>query len=297
MSGLADVTPVLLTFNEEANLQRALNGLSWAASIVIVDSGSTDGSEAIARAYPSVRWVVRPFDTHARQWTFAIHETGIETPYVLALDADYAVTPAFTEELGRALNADVAGGVAGFDYQIDGSSLSGSVYPAKLVVFKRDAVRISQPGHSQEFAVDGPVYQFHARLVHDDRKPLERFVASQMQYSRLELARLQRNPRDRWQDRVRASGWMPIVAGIGAYIRSGGPFRGRASLRYAYERAIFECLLALRVLSTRAEEDSRAPRESEHATDRHLAGGRVHSRAEPSSDPHAPSIRRSDASR
>ena len=89
---------------------------------------------------------------------------------------------------------------------------------------------------------------------------------------------------------------MPIVAGIGAYIRSGGPFRGRASLRYAYERAMFECMLALRVLSSRTEDDSRAPRESNHATERQLAGGRVHSRAEPSSDPHAPSIRGSDAS-
>ena len=253
MSGLADVTPVLLTFNEEPNLPRTLESLAWASTIVIVDSGSTDRSEAIARAFPRVRWIVRPFDSHGRQWTFAIQETGIDTPYVLALDADYSVLPTFVDEMREALGDDhLAGGVAGFDYRIDGVSLSGSVYPAKLVLFKRTAVRISQPGHSQEFSIDGRIHHFRARLVHDDRKPLERFVAAQLQYSRLELARLRENRGGRWQDRLRSSGWMPLVAGVGAYVRSGGPFRGRAALKYAYERAMFECLLAMRVLSNPA---------------------------------------------
>jgi len=259
MSGLADVTPVLLTFNEEPNLQRTLESLTWAASIVIVDSGSTDRSEGIARSFPQVRWTVRPFDTHGRQWTFAVHETGIRTPYVLALDADYSVSQAFVDEMRTVVSeASVAGGVAGFDYRIGGVSLSSSVYPAKLVLFRRDAVRITQPGHSQEFSVEGPVHQFRAKLVHDDRKPLERFVAAQLQYSKLEQARLEKNPAGRWQDRVRASGLMPLIAGLGAYVKSGGPLRGRAALRYAYERAMFECLLAMRVLST-----SRAERESQ----------------------------------
>lgn len=249
MSGLADVTPVLLTFNEEPNLRRTLESLTWASDIVIVDSGSTDRSEAIAASFPQVRWIVRPFDSHGRQWTFAIHETGIHTPYVLALDADHAVSPEFVDEMREALGGKPAGGVAGFDYRIDGVSLSGSVYPAKLVLFERAAVRIAQPGHSQEFSVEGRIHHFRARLIHDDRKPLERFVASQLQYSRLELARLQDHPGGRWQDRLRATGLMPLVAGMGAYVRSGGPFRGRASLKYAYERALFECLLAMRVLS------------------------------------------------
>jgi hypothetical protein len=256
MSGLADVTPVLLTFNEESNLRRTLESLAWASAIVVVDSGSTDRSEAIARSFPTVRWIVRPFDSHGRQWTFAIQETGIDTAYVLALDADYSVTPAFVDEMRDALGDDrLAGGVAGFDYRIDGVSLSGSVYPAKLVLFKRDAVRISQPGHSQEFSIDGRIHHFRARLIHDDRKPLERFVAAQLQYSRLERARLRDNPRGRWQDRLRSSGWMPLLAGVGAYVRSGGPFRGRASLKYAYERTMFECLLAMRVLSAPAKEE------------------------------------------
>ncbi|MEM6573494.1 MAG: glycosyltransferase, partial [Pseudomonadota bacterium] len=48
---LSDVTPLLLTFNEEANLDRTLGALAWASRIVLVDSGSTDGTLDIAQRH------------------------------------------------------------------------------------------------------------------------------------------------------------------------------------------------------------------------------------------------------
>jgi hypothetical protein len=47
---------------------------------------------------------------------------------------------------------------------------------------------------------------------------------------------------------------MPLVSGLAAYVRAGGPLRGRAALRYAYERLLFECMLAMRLLDTDAGE-------------------------------------------
>lgn len=251
------VTPVILTRDEEANVGRTLEGLAWADDVVIVDSGSTDGTERIARAFPRVRWFVRPFDTHAQQWEFAIHRTGIKTDYVLALDADYGVTSSFVAEIEEGfLAAEYAGGVAGFEYRVNGRPLMGSVYPPKVVVFRTDRVHVSQPGHTQEIRVDGPTYTFAARLVHDDRKPLERFVTSQLAYTRLEAARLSTTTDSRWQDRLRRLGLMPVIAGLAAYVRGGGPFNGRAARRYAYERVLFESLLALR-LDREADDASR----------------------------------------
>jgi hypothetical protein len=242
------VTPVILTFNEAANIGRVLERLAWADQVVVVDSGSTDGTQDIAHRFPNVHWLYRPFDTHGAQWRFAFDAVS-RTPYILALDADYIVSDAFVRELeDRFLPGEYAGGLAGFTYEVNGRSLMGSVYPAKIVLFRRDAVRVTQPGHSQEISVDGSVYRFSATIAHDDRKPVSRFMTSQMAYARLEEARLDR-PTNRWQDRVRRSGWMPLVAGVGAYLKAGGPLRGTAALRYAYERMLFECMLALRVLS------------------------------------------------
>lgn len=248
-SARALVTPVILTYNEAPNLGRALESLTWAAEVLVVDSGSTDATEQIAREFKNVRWLTRPFDNHGTQWAFAIKAAGGKTPYVLALDADYQMPAAVVREIGDGFaRGQYVGAMAGFDYQIRGRSLFGSVYPAKLVLFRPELVRVSQPGHTQEFHIDGPLYRFKSRLVHDDRKPLARFVSSQMEYSRLESIRLAGGAR-RWQDRLRGLGIMPLVVGIGAYLRAGGPLRGSASLRYAYERALFECLLALRVLN------------------------------------------------
>src|SRR5262245_15648085 len=204
------VTPVIITFDEEANLTRTLSALQWATTVVVVDSGSSDRTEVIAAQCANVRWFVRAFDTHAKQWEFAIRQTGVATPYVLALDADYEVPATFVDELAsRFMTGRYVGGTAAFEYRIHGRPLWGSVYPAKLVVFARDHVRVSQPGHTQVFQVDGPVYRFSSRLIHDDRKPMSRFLRSQMEYSRLEAARLLNGGAHRWQDRLRRLGVMP----------------------------------------------------------------------------------------
>jgi hypothetical protein len=253
------VTPVILTFNEEPNIRRLLRSLEWAHDIVIVDSGSDDGTERIAREFANVRWFVRSFDTHGAQWEHAIRRTGVATPYVLALDADYEVPPSFAGEVGAGFALGrFAGAVAAFEYRVHGKPLLGSVYPPKLVVVDAATVQVAQPGHTQEFRVDGPIYRFNARLIHDDRKPVKRFVDTQLKYASLEATRLRNGAPNRWQDRLRRLGVMPPVAAIGAYLMAGGPFGGSAALRYAYERTLFECALALRVLDHQENADDPA---------------------------------------
>jgi hypothetical protein len=141
------------------------------------------------------------------------------------------------------------------------------------VVFRPGQVKVSQPGHTQELQVDGPVYRCVARLIHDDRKPLARFVTSQLEYARLESLRLARGGGHRWQDRARSLGIMPFIVGFGAYLKAGGPLRGTASLRYAYERALFECLLAL-TLSHSASLPGTSHRRAD--ADRERAAAAVH---------------------
>ena len=64
---LSDITPVILTYNEEPNLGRTLESLRWAPRVVVVDSGSTDATRAIAERFSNVAWFERRFDDFARQ--------------------------------------------------------------------------------------------------------------------------------------------------------------------------------------------------------------------------------------
>lgn len=244
------MTPLVLTSNEEANIGRTLASLAWATRIVVLDSGSSDGTEEIARSHPSVRWVVRSFDRHATQWAFGAQELCRDSEYVLALDADMAVTPAFVEELeSRFLGGAHDAAMVPFEYRIWGRPLRGSVYPPQARLFRPGRVRIEQPGHTQVFLVDGELYRFRAPVVHDDRKPLDRWAGAQVRYAALELARIREGREPRLQDRLRRWGLMAPVAGALAYVRAGGPLGGAAAARYAYERAAFECLLGIRIMN------------------------------------------------
>jgi glycosyltransferase involved in cell wall biosynthesis len=242
------VTPVLLTLNEEPNIGRTLASLSWADKVVVLDSGSTDGTERVARGFPAVRWFTRPFDAHAKQWRFAVEETGVESEYILALDADMSTSASFLEELEfRFLAGSYVGATIPFEYWMMGRRLPGSIYPPQVRLFRRGSARVEQDGHTQRFVVDAPAYRFRSRLRHDDRKSLERWVHSQLGYSKKELERLNGEGRSALKDRLRRTGLMPIVAGSVAYVRTGGPLGGGAALRYTWERVVFECLLAMRL--------------------------------------------------
>ena len=253
------VTPVVLTFNEESNIERTLESLRWAKRVVVLDSGSSDATKSIARGFANVDWCVREFDSFKGQYEYGIHATDISTKYVLALDADMVVSEDLVAEVeNKFLSGRFAGGLLSFDFRIMDYSLRGSLYPAQVRLFLRDRVQILQVGHGHKFGVDGPVYRFKTPLIHDDRKSLERWVSSQLSYTVVEAQRISERSSYRWRDWLRQIGLMPPIVGILAYIRAGGPWRGAAAVRYAYERAAYECLLAIRLMSSRLEKNSKS---------------------------------------
>ncbi len=83
MSFLAEVTPVVLSYNEEANIGRCLEQLSWARRVVLVDSKSTDKTLSLAESFGNVDVFERSFDDHASQWNFGLKQ--VQTPWVLSL--------------------------------------------------------------------------------------------------------------------------------------------------------------------------------------------------------------------
>ena len=256
---LDQITPLILTYNEEPNIPRTLYSLNWAERVVVLDSGSSDQTEAICRSFPNVEWRVRTFDSHRNQWSYGVYNTDINTKFVLALDADMVVPPAFAEELTSCfLPRDFAGGWVPFKYSVLGRKLPGSIYPTQLRLFKPSLVQITQKGHTQEFSSSGELYRFKSHLIHDDRKSLERWVTSQVIYSALEAKHIESGETSRIWNRLRLAGLTPMIAPVLAYLRAGGPFSGRAAVRYAYERTLYECLLVIRLLSKNIENNNEA---------------------------------------
>jgi (heptosyl)LPS beta-1,4-glucosyltransferase len=94
------VTATIITFNEAANVRAALESLSWADEIIVVDSESTDDTVAIARNFTS-KVIVRPWPGYSAQKNFAAEQASHD--WIFSLDADERVTPALAAEVKQVL--------------------------------------------------------------------------------------------------------------------------------------------------------------------------------------------------
>lgn len=248
------ITPLLLTWNEESNLERTLAPLAWAREIVVVDSHSADGTLALLRQRSNVRVLARTFDDFASQWNFGLDALAGE--WVLALDADYVLSPELVDELRQlAPRATTAGYRVRFRYCVDGVPLRGSLYPASVVLFRRELARFRQDGHCYRVTLQsGDVQELHATIAHDDRKGFGRWLAAQRRYADEEARKLTTSPWRElgWPDRLRRVPFLALPAVLAhCLIAKGGVLDGRAGLVYAGQRALAETLISMKVIEHR----------------------------------------------
>lgn len=246
---LDQITPLILTCNEAPNIARALAGLSWAKEIVVVDSFSDDETVAIAKSFANVRVVQRSFDNHRNQWEFGLKETGITTPWVLALDADYVVSSEVAAELKQLRpEAWTVGYRAKFSYCINGKRLRSGIYPPVTVLYRRDVATYVQDGHTQRVALQGTIEELRAPLMHDDRKSFRRWLQSQRRYTELEAQKLSEADTAAlgFPDRMRrCCVVVPPLMLVYCLIVRGGVLDGWHGFYYAFQRTVAELMLAV----------------------------------------------------
>jgi glycosyltransferase involved in cell wall biosynthesis len=178
----------LITRNEAANLPCTLASVRWAAEIVVVDSGSTDATLAIARE-AGARVFEESWKGFAAQKNSAIaHTTG---KWVLSLDADEEVSAELAEEI----QALLAGEPAFSAYRIPrlnhflGRPLRhGGYWPdPKLRLFRRGAARFADRPVHETMQMIGtisvPVGRLKGHLIHHCYPTLSDYVEHMNRYS------------------------------------------------------------------------------------------------------------------
>ncbi len=248
---LNQITPVILTYNEEANIARVLDALEWAKDIVVVDSYSTDETLSIIKNYPNVALFQRKFDRHTNQWNFAIVETDIKTDWVLALDADYVLTKKFIEEISALESSTVQAYTATFRYCVFGKPLRGALYPPVTVLYQRENAHYTQDGHTQRINVPGLTSDLNEKILHDDRKPLLSWLRAQDRYMELEADAIHGAAFGAigFNDRIRKLVFpAPPLTFFYCLVFKLGILDGWAGFYYATQRTVAELILSLKLI-------------------------------------------------
>jgi len=248
-----DVTPLLITFNEIQNIGRTVGRLGWAKRIVVVDSGSTDGTLEFLARDPRIEVHHRAFDSFAEQCNFGL--SRIPTEWVLSLDADYELSDEVVANLqGLQPAAEEAGFRVRFVYRIHGRPLRGSLYPPRTVLYRVRGARYENEGHGHRIRLSGKVLELDGVIFHDDRKPLARWLGAQLKYAAIEAAHLLKaQPAElSFADRIRRRGWLaPFLVVAHVLIVKRALLDGRAGWFYAFQRLAAEVLVALELLDRR----------------------------------------------
>jgi glycosyltransferase involved in cell wall biosynthesis len=252
---------LILTYNEAPNIGRTLGKLLWAQRIVVIDSGSTDETIKILRRYPQVEAIHHSFTDFTSQWNFGL--TQVLSPWVLSLDADYELSDQLIRELASLAPPDSAVGYrARFVQRIHGRPLRGSLYPPRIVLYRRDKAFHRQEGHTQRVVIDGKVLSLCGVIYHDDRKPLARWLTAEQRYAREEAEYLmaRRGGQLALADRLRLMGW-PAPFAVLFYVL----FVKRCLLDgwpgwfYALQRVVAEAMRALEIIDRRSGRSQAGP--------------------------------------
>ncbi|MBI2822073.1 MAG: glycosyltransferase family 2 protein [Acidobacteria bacterium] len=179
-----NVSAVLITLNEEKNIEEAIRSVSWADEVVVVDAFSSDATAEICRRC-GARLIQREWKGYVEQKNFAAAQA--RERWVFSLDADERVSPSLQEEI-RALSGS---GVNGYriprrtfflNQWIEHTSWSPD-YQVRLFDRTRGRWRGGRLHESVE--VDGSVGRLHNPLLHYSYRSVGEFLQRLDRYSRL----------------------------------------------------------------------------------------------------------------
>jgi glycosyltransferase involved in cell wall biosynthesis len=183
---MSKLSVVIIARNEEANLPRCLDSVSWADEIVVVDNESTDRTLDIARQYGA-----KDFQSAWRGFG-ATKREGVNKAtgeWILSIDADEVVPPELADEIRSALqNTDK---IAGYYMPRRTSFLGRWIYHCGwypdpvLRLFRKESGNFDESVVHEKVEIEGPTARLHNDLLHYSYPTLDSYFDKFNRYTRL----------------------------------------------------------------------------------------------------------------
>jgi glycosyltransferase involved in cell wall biosynthesis len=182
----AKLSVTIITLNEEANIRRTLESVRWADEIIVLDSGSTDRTEAICHEFTDKIFHQDWLGFGSQKNAAIDRATG---DWVLSLDADEPIEP----ELGAEIRAIMASPGAKDGYRIPRKTFFlgkwikyGGWYPDyNLRLFRKGKGRFEERIVHEAVKVHGTIGTTVHAIMHHAYPDLSSYMASINKYSSL----------------------------------------------------------------------------------------------------------------
>lgn len=277
MSNLTIVFPVK---NEADNLRRAIPLVRDLGPVLVVDSASTDATCEVAQQLGAevLQFAWNGQFPKKRNWVLRNHE--FKTDWVLFLDADEFVSPAFLKEVREAVEATGHVGFwLNFENYFMGKCLRHGDPMRKLALFRVDAgeyekIEESSWSHLDMEVHEHPVLQgslgeIKAPIEHNDFRGIKHYIAKHNEYSTWEAARYMRlmgrgdcpqssaeweglTGRQKKKYRHLAKWWFAPAYFVATYFLKKGFLDGAVGFHFALMKAIYFYQIRLKIAARSA---------------------------------------------
>jgi glycosyltransferase involved in cell wall biosynthesis len=272
------ISVVVLAQDEAVNIEHCLASVAWSDDVLVVDSGSTDATQELAKR-AGARVIHRAWDNFAGQRNHALDHGGLRHRWVLHLDADERVSPELRDEMMEIARSGT--GLPGYRVpsrlmMTDGWLRYSGMYPTYQVRFgTRDGLRFQMVGHGQrEMLAPAQVGTLRGDLVHYNfSKGIDDWLARHARYARDEAqAALREGRKRRWSEIFTAHDKVerrralkdlsqrlplrPAARFIYVYFIRRGFLDGSAGLRYARLIARYQAMIDRNMAELRERENS-----------------------------------------
>lgn len=187
------ITGLVITFNEEKNIEEVILNLDFVDELIIVDSYSTDKTVAIVNKYPHVKFIQNKFENYTSQRNLALQYASHQ--WILFVDADERVSEKLKNEIIETINNQTEHTAFYFyrKFMFQGKHLrfSGWQTDKNIRLFLKDkAGYVSDKLVHEKLSINGSVGKLKNKLIHYSFTDYESYKQKMIYYGKLKAKEL-----------------------------------------------------------------------------------------------------------
>ncbi|MEJ2614424.1 MAG: glycosyltransferase family 2 protein [Ignavibacteriaceae bacterium] len=204
------ISVIIITKNEEENIEDCLNSVVWADEIIVVDSESKDGTVETAKKFTG-KIFSKKWEGFAKQKRYALGLASNEL--VLNLDADERVSDKLRDEIGKMDFSSEGYFIPRENYFLNKKiTTCGWEKDFQLRLFKKSKVKVTEKLIHEGFVVKGKTDYLKNPVIHYTFTSIEKSFSKINNYSTLQALEV-------FRTKQKVTSWTIISHGLSAFLR------------------------------------------------------------------------------